>query len=265
MEIMYTLRHLEEKKENIILNYVVPISGAVIAIGLNLTPAVLFYELKTNKKKLSDIPEFMFISNVFNCTINLAFSIILEDTIMKISNIICTSLTVMFSSIYLWYYSEKKLNLFILYIFIAYNITLETLYASTQSFRDFTGETSFKKIPIANLIIGWFQVFLGIINSGAPGQKIFTVIQTGNYHLIPIVTTCFQCLCSAFWGIYGIVIGEIKTFIPNALGVILTIAQISVYFFNYSKYKDKKFDEDNSDNEEEKKVSTSLIDNKDNE
>ena len=105
MEIMYTLRHLEEKKENIILNYVVPISGAVIAIGLNLTPAVLFYELKTNKKKLSDIPEFMFISNVFNCTINLAFSIILEDTIMKISNIICTSLTVMFSSIYLWYYS----------------------------------------------------------------------------------------------------------------------------------------------------------------
>jgi len=51
MEIMYTLRYLEEKKENIILNYVVPISGAVIAIGLNLTPAVLFYELKTNKKK----------------------------------------------------------------------------------------------------------------------------------------------------------------------------------------------------------------------
>ena len=130
MEIMYTLRHLEEKKENIILNYVVPISGAVIAIGLNLTPAVLFYELKTNKKKLSDIPEFMFISNVFNCTINLAFSIILEDTIMKISNIICTSLTVMFSSIYLWYYSEKKLILFLLYILIAYNLALEILYAS---------------------------------------------------------------------------------------------------------------------------------------
>ena len=68
----------------------------------------------------------------------------------------------MFSSIYLWYYSEKKLNLFILYIFIAYNITLETLYASTQAFRDFTGETSFKKIAYNLTAIAATAILLGI-------------------------------------------------------------------------------------------------------
>ena len=92
------------------------------------------------------------------------------------------------------------------------------------------------------------QIFLGVINAGAPGQKIFTVIKTGNYTLIPIITTIFQCFCSSFWFIYGIVIEKYQIIIPNAIGILLTLFQIIVYFYFYGKNKDKNFNDDDDDN-----------------
>ena len=236
---------LTEGEKSIVKDYVIPILGMIIGIGLNLTPGVLFYELNTGKKKLSDIPEFMFVSNVFNCSINLGYSIIISNKMLMISNLICTSITLFYSSIYLWHYSEKQFKLFFLYLFMAYNLTLEIIYATTQAFLDLAGQQEFKEVPSAQRIIGGITIFLTVINAGAPGQKIFTVISTGNYNLIPIVTTIFQCFCSTFWGIYGIILWDYNVYIPNGLGIFLTAFQIIIYFINYSRFKDQQFDENN--------------------
>jgi len=237
------------KEGTFLTNYIIPISGTIISIGLNLTPGVLFYELKKGQRKLESIPEFMFISNVFNCTLNLAYSIIIFDIILIVSNLACTLITILYSSIYLWYYSEFKCQRFILYLFVAYNLTLEIFYLSTQTFKDFDSDNkSLKENEYAEKIIGTIQIFLGVINAGAPGQKIFTVIKTGNYTLIPIITTIFQCFCSSFWFIYGIVIEKYQIIIPNAIGILLTLFQIIVYFYFYGKNKDKNFNDDDDDN-----------------
>jgi hypothetical protein len=128
---------------------------------------------------------------------------------------------------------------------MAYNLTLEIIYATTQAFLDFAGQKEFEKVPSAQRIIGGITIFLTVINAGAPGQKIFTVISTGNYNLIPIVTTIFQCFCSTFWGIYGIILWDYNVYIPNGLGIFLTGFQIIIYFINYSRFKDQQFDENN--------------------
>ena len=64
-----------------------------------------------------------------------------------------------------------------MYLFVAYNLTLEIFYLSTQTFKDFDSDNkSLKENEYAEKIIGTIQIFLGVINAGAPGQKIFTVI-----------------------------------------------------------------------------------------
>ena len=227
---------------------IVGLIGTAIGIGLNLTPGVLFYELCKGKRKYTEIPEMMFVSSVLCTTLNLGYSIDIQAPTMLLSNIICTSLSVFYASLYLFYYSEKKINIFILYLFMALNITLEILYLSTQFFIDLGIDKEFKQGSNADRIIGGLNMFITVINAAAPGQKILEVIKTGNIKLIPIVTTLFQCACSTFWFFYGLFMDIYATYIPNALGILLTGIQIGVYYFFYCKYGGVDLSENNDDN-----------------
>ena len=226
--------------------------GTAIGMGLNLTPGVLFYEIKKGKKTLNDIPEMMFISNTLCTVMNLGFSIDIQAPSMLLSNIICTSIAFFYASLYLFYYSEKKLNLFFLYFFMSFNITLEILYLSTQFFIDFEIDKEFHKDSISGKITGGINMFLTVINAAAPGQKIVEVIKTGNIKLIPIVTTLFQFACSSCWFIYGLLINVYATYIPNGLGILLSGIQIGVYYFFYCKNGGGDLSEKNNDSEKDK-------------
>ena len=221
--------------------------GTAIGIGLNLTPGVLFYELCKGKRKYTEIPEMMFVSSVLCATLNLGFSIDVQASTMILSSIICTSLSVFYASLYLFYYSEKKINIFILYLFMALNITLEILYLSTQFFIDLGIDKEFKRNSYADKIIGGINIVLTVINAAAPGQKIVEVIKTGKIKLIPIVTTIFQCACSTFWFFYGIFINVYATYIPNGLGILLAGIQIGIYYFFYCKNGGIELSENNDD------------------
>ena len=221
--------------------------GTAIGIGLNLTPGVLFYELCKGKRKVEEIPELMFVTSVLCTTMNLGYSIDIQAPTMLLSNIICTSISFSYASLYLFYFSEKKINLFILYFFMALNLTLEILYLSTQFFIDLGIDKEFKRNSYADKIIGGINIVLTVINAAAPGQKIVEVIKTGKIKLIPIVTTIFQCACSTFWFFYGIFINVYATYIPNGLGILLAGIQIGIYYFFYCKNGGIELSENNDD------------------
>ena len=90
---------------------------------------------------------------------------------------------------------------------------------------------------LAQKITGIVNIVIGLINVIAPGQNIFKVFKTEDFTLIPIVTICFQCLCSAFWGFYGFKDMDINIIFPNILGTVLALIQISIYFYFYCKRK----------------------------
>jgi len=222
--------------------------GTAIGFGLNLSPGVLFYEIFTGKKTYKDLPELMFISGTLCNTLNLDYSLIIKDPNMQFSNYICTSMIIIYSGLYIWFFSEKNIPKFLLYIFIAYDLTFELIYGFWNVLEYHAGYT------IAENFVGWATVFLGIINSAAPGQKIFTVISTGNYTLIPIVTTLFQFACSFCWFLYALVMKndlyvKLKMIIPNALGVFLTAIQIAVFWIFYTKNKNKDFSDKDNEND----------------
>lgn len=239
------------------IKYIIPIIGELLSITVNLSPGILFYEFKTGKRELNDFPQLMFWSNLINSAINLSLSILLIDIEMIISNIICTLITLIYVAMFLWYYTNDSLKFFI-YLFITYNLTFELIYGTTQTFNDLHISID----DTIKYIIGIIQSFFGVINTIVPGHKIYLVFRRGYYKVIPIFTTISQFLCSLFWTFYGFngfhINGKeelIMVFITNSIGLLSTLFQIIVYFYYYSKNKDKLFNEDIKD-EDDKLIQT---------
>ena len=237
---------------------IVPLLGTILAVGLNLSPIVLFYEFFKGKRELNSIPEMMFVIGVFCCTTNLAYGLLKRDKNLYINSSICEVIQILYATLYLFFYAEKDFTKWFLYVFIAFNLTLEILYifydviayyTSPQFGEDFTG---------------WFNVFMTVCNAGAPGQKIIEVWKTENFMLIPIFTTIAQILCSALWGFYGFKDMDLKLIIPNLLGVALCAIQIFSYYYFYLKNhgkppSDKKNLEEDENEEQQDNGKSKLI------
>ena len=228
---------------------IIAILGTILAVGLNLSPIVLFYEFFKGMRPLNSIPEMMFIMGVFCSTTNLAYGILKDDKNLYINSLICTIIQVIYAIIYLYYYARKIMSKWLLYVFISINLTLEVLYIFAYILEYHTDNKEFAKY-----FTGWFNVGMTAVNAGAPGQKIFEVWKTGNYMLIPIFTTITQILCSGLWGCYGFADDDPKLYIPNLIGVVLCGIQIFSYFFFYVKNKgippDRQNNEEDNENEE---------------
>jgi hypothetical protein len=117
MNLLFILKEKNDKLLNIF-----SIIGEILSLIVNLSPGILFYEFKTGKRELIDIPQLMFWSNLINCSINLSYSILLNNIEMLISNIICTLITIIYTSMFLWYYTNDLYKFFI-FLFITYDLT----------------------------------------------------------------------------------------------------------------------------------------------
>lgn len=242
------------------MSEIVPVLGTILAVGLNLSPCVLFYEFFKGKRELSTIPEMMFVVGVFCSTTNLAYGLLKDDINLYLNSAICDMIQIIYATIYLFFYANKNFVKWFLYVFIAWNLTLETLYIfqnviSYHTSKDFAVEFT-----------GWFNVFMTVLNAGAPGQKIIEVFKTENFMLIPIFTTIAQILCSALWGFYGFNDMDLKLIIPNLIGVALCGVQIYAYFYFYIKRKGvpptQKGDKEQNNGDEQDNVNDKLINNK---
>jgi solute carrier family 50 protein (sugar transporter) len=242
---------------------IVPVLGTILAVALNLSPIVLFYEFFKGMRELSSIPEMMFVTGVFCSTTNLAYGLLKDDMNLYINSAICDIIQIIYATLYLFLYAQKDFTKWLLYVFIAWNLTLEILYIFADVLKYHLGQ------EFALQFTGWFNVGMTVINAGAPGQKIIEVFKTGNFMLIPIYTTITQILCSGLWGFYGFADMDFKLIIPNLLGVLLCGIQIFAYFYYYIKNKGvppeleiKEKKEEKEENEEnEENGSSKLINN----
>lgn len=239
------IRLLEEEKD--LTSTIFSILGTIISVGLNLTPCVLFYEFFKGKREIKSIPEMMFVTGVFCCTTNLTYGLLKQDIMLNISNSICLILQILYSTLFLFFYANKNFSKWILYVFIAWNLTLEILYIFVDVIPYHTSKN------FGTEFNGKFNIVIGLINVITPGQNIFKVFKSEDFTLIPIVTIIFQCLCSSFWGIYGFKDMDSNIIIPNVLGVVLALTQIIIYYYFYCKRKGvpPKKEETNNENEEQ--------------
>ena len=84
-------------------------------------------------------------------------------------------------------------------------------------------------------ITGIAALVFNILMLAAPGEKIYTVIKTGKYELIPIFSTIRTILCATSWFIFGLYQNDLNLFIPNGLGLLFGFFQVFVFCIFYKK------------------------------
>ena len=221
------LRFLEEQP---LSAKIVSAIGTMISVGLNLSPILLFYRYFKKTAGLETIPETMFITGVFCCATNLAYGIIKDDNILKISNGCCYGLQVLYGTIYIFITNKGQVLKLLLYLLIAWDLSFEVLFIFGNILEHHFGNS------FAKTFTGAFNMFIGTLNVITPGQNIVKVFKTGNFSLIPIVTIFFQCTCSTLWFVYGLTDMDVNMIVPNLLGTTITTIQIGTYYFFYCKH-----------------------------
>jgi solute carrier family 50 protein (sugar transporter) len=239
--------------------------GTMISIGLNLTPILLFYRYFKGTAGIQTIPEMMFITGIFCCATNLAYGIIKDDKILKISNGCCYGLQILYGTIYIFITNKKQVHKLLLYLLIAWDLSFEVLFIFGNILEYHCGNS------FANRFTGITNMIIGTLNVITPGQNIVKVFKTGNFTLIPIVTIFFQCTCSTLWLVYGFTDMDWNMIVPNGLGTLITALQISTYYFFYCKLhgippkEEKKEGEEDEEGKEDKEGTEGKEETKDNE
>ena len=215
--------------------------GTVIGIILNISPIVMFYSIIKGKNKIEIVPESMLIFNILCSSLWACYWFLQVDKFVPFfSSAFGLALSEIFSLIYLFFLAEKDWKKYFLYAFLEINLVLEFNYALLFIIKDY-------------ITVGNIAMVVNIITYITPGQKIYQVIKTRNYNLIPISSTLSGSLCTLAWLIFGLLIWDIRTIIPNGLGLIFATINSGVwayFYFTRNKDEDEK-EEKMTPNEEE--------------
>ena len=215
--------------------------GTVIGIILNISPIVMFYSIIKGKNKIEIVPESMLIFNILCSSLWACYWYLQIDKFVPFfSSAFGLALSEIFSLIYLFFLAEKNWKKYFLYAFLEINLVIEFNYALLFIIKDY-------------IIVGNIAMVVNIITYITPGQKIYQVIKTRNYNLIPISSTLSGSCCTLAWLIFGLLIWDIRTIIPNGLGLIFATINSGVwayFYFTRDKEQDEK-EEKITPNEEE--------------
>ena len=215
--------------------------GTVIGIILNISPIVMFYSIIRGQKKIEIVPESMLIFNILCSSLWACYWYLQVDKFVPFfSSAFGLALSEIFALIYLFYLADKDWKKYILYAFLEINLVLEFNYGLLFVLGDY-------------ITVGNIAVVVNIITYITPGQKIYQVIKTKNYNLIPISSTLSGSLCTLCWLIFVLLIWDIRTSIPNGLGLVFATINSGVwayFYFTRDKEEDEK-EEKITPNEEE--------------
>ena len=215
--------------------------GTVIGIILNISPIVMFYSIIQGKNKIEIVPESMLIFNILCSSLWACYWYLQVDKFVPFfSSAFGLALSEIFALIYLFFLADKSWKKYLLFAFLEINLVLEFNYGLLVVLGDY-------------ITVGNIAMVVNIITYITPGQKIYQVIKTKNYNLIPISSTLSGSLCTLCWLIFGLLIWDIRTIIPNGLGLVFATINSGVwayFYFTRDKEEDEK-EEKITPNEEE--------------
>ena len=218
------------------IDEIVSWTATVLGFGLKSSPVVLFYQIAVGYKKIEIVPEMLIICNVLSAELWLSYWLRIGNKMAPIvSSSVSLVLGIIFSIIYLYYFSEKRCSKFFIYIILEAG-SIALIYHTLSL-------TELK-------IVGFVANCVNILNFISPAQRIVRVCREKNYSLIPIVTTVLGCISSFLWLVFGILIKDFNVIIPNIISVLIALFNTSIWFYFYCTTKEKK-GKDTKEKEEE--------------
>ena len=215
-------------EENDIVGDIFGWTGTVISTYFFIAPCVPFYKVVKEEMKYSDSPGLLLIFSFMNCILWACYGLLQDNSQVYVANGIGGTITLIWITIFLIYFAGKK---FILAFLL--NLAVIALIAGISIvFFYFIGAQ----------ITGLVAMVFNVLMYAAPGEKIYRVIKTGKYELIPIFSTVGGLLCSGCWLMFGIYKADMNLIIPNGLGLFFAILQVAVYLVYYCKAKKEDSD-----------------------
>jgi uncharacterized protein with PQ loop repeat len=209
--------------------------STILGFGLKASPIVLFYQIAVGNKNIEIVPEMLIILNVLSAELWFSYWIRIGTKLAPIvSSSVSLVLGLIFSFIYLFYFSSKKCSKFFIYLILEV-LTVALLYHSLN----------FLELKFVGLIAN----IVNILNFISPAQRIVRVCKEKNYSLIPIVTTVLGCISSFGWLVFGILIKDYNVIIPNSISVLIALFNTLIwcYFYCSSRQKKEKKDKENEE------------------
>jgi len=224
---------------NIILKTqdVISLVGTMTGIFLFIPPSILFYKIIRKQEKHIIISKSMLLFNIVCGELWMCYWLRLNKIIPMISSAISLSFSLIFAIIYLYFYFLGKIiNWFFSSIFTII-VVWQCYYYIIFILEDYE-------------IIGMIAMIINIITYIPAAQNISRIIRQGNFKSIPIFNTIIGIFSSICWLTYGILIKNIISIIPNAIGFIISIIHIAIWtFFNLRMKSDDDKNENLSNNE----------------
>lgn len=203
-------------------------TGTAIATYFYIAPCVPFIKVVKEEMKYQDSPGLLLIFSFMNCILWTVYGLLKENTQVYVANGIGGTITLIWITIFLIYFSGKRMCLALFYNILLIGIICGISYVFFY--------------VLGDDITGITAMVFNVLMYAAPGEKIYRVVKTGNYSLIPIFSTIGGTLCSACWLTFGIYEGDNNLIIPNALGLFFAILQVVMYIIYYCKAKKEDSD-----------------------
>lgn len=205
---------------------------SIALVITNLSPFVIILEYTQGKRKLEKFPEWMFVTGILFASINLSYNVLFDDKYIILLHSFCLTAQILAATIFLFILANKNFSKWVLYVVIAYNLTIESLYIFSNALVYHLGiDFAEKTMKIADAVVL-------VLNVAATGQKIIDVFTKEDFTLIPVVTSiCLfvTCLLNAIYGFLGFKEMNGYIFIPNLLGVLIAGVQVVAYLINSNK------------------------------
>ena len=217
--------------------------GFITAICFYLAPGAIIYNLVKNNDNINNVSGLSIIACYFNCLLWVAASINsrneTKDDDLKyliICNYTGWLLCLIWTIVYLYYFTEKKLFKFSVYLFTIIDL-------SAESFLFMRSQRNNNSIPE---YINYIAAVFNIVMYFNPGLNIIHIIRTSNNKMIYLPGAILGAVNALLWLSFGIPTNKLHVIIANAAGLVICLFLIVLYYI-YDKKRKMSMDTDKTD------------------
>ncbi|KAL9666865.1 hypothetical protein QQ045_001209 [Rhodiola kirilowii] len=205
--------------------------GNIISFMVFLAPVPTFYTIY-NKKSSEGFQSLPYIVAFFSASLLLYYAYLKKNAYMIISiNGIGCMIELIYLTIFL-VYATREARMFTFKLIFASNVgALGMIVLITLVF--------IKTNALRVTVVGWTCAIINLAVFAAPMSIMKQVITTKSVEFMPFSLSFFLTLCATAWFFYGLFVKDMYIAIPNVMGFIFGIAQMTLYMI----YKNAKPDD----------------------
>ncbi|CAI7887056.1 unnamed protein product [Closterium sp. NIES-54] len=196
--------------------------GTLSAIALFISPIKTFQRI-ISRRSTEDFPSFPYVSTLLNCYVWTVYALpfVTPNRFPPlVTNVIGVAFQLVYLVLFVRYAKDKaqsqvRQQLLVLSTFLVlFTALLFTIVPP----------------PSRTAVAGNLATLFTVIMFGAPLSSLSVVLRTRSVEYMPLPLSLMSFVCSTAWMAYGIYVQDTYVIVPNALGSILGIIQLCIYY-----------------------------------